>query len=70
MNGYNPNHIAANRKIHAIVETAKHRVRTRTECGIRLRTFRKSDGATNCVVCSDLAALQVVKEINATIFSD
>ena len=53
MNGYNPNHIAANRRIHIVKETLNRRARVRTECGIRLRTFVKSEAATDCTVCLD-----------------
>lgn len=56
MNGFNPNHIAANRRIHVVKTVAKKRERVRTECGIRLRTFVKSVGAADCAVCLDTVA--------------
>ena len=56
MNGYNPNHIAANRRIHIVRESLNRRARVRTECKIRLRTFVKSELAADCAVCLDIVA--------------
>lgn len=62
MNGFNPNHIPANRRIHVIKVVKNRRARVRTECGIRLRTVLTTELAADCAVCLDMVAQREAAE--------